>query len=65
MADHGESGQEGGPLGAVHAALAGNWVTTFEFFFDLVYVFALTQGTACMAHEHSGIRPIPVSYEQA
>ncbi|MFD3580844.1 hypothetical protein [Streptomyces sp. NPDC058683] len=26
-------------------------MTTFEFFFDLVYVFALTQVTACMAHQ--------------
>ncbi|OXY92869.1 low temperature requirement protein A [Streptomyces diastatochromogenes] len=29
-------------------------VTTFELFFDLVYVFALTQVTAFMAHAHSG-----------
>ena len=29
-------------------------VTTFELFFDLVYVFAVTQVTAHMAHAHSG-----------
>jgi low temperature requirement protein LtrA len=29
-------------------------VTTFELFFDLVYVFAATQVTGYMAHEHSG-----------
>jgi hypothetical protein len=28
--------------------------TTFELFFDLVYVFAATQVTGYMAHEHSG-----------
>lgn len=28
-------------------------VTTFELFFDLVYVFAVTQITGYMAHEHS------------
>jgi low temperature requirement protein LtrA len=29
-------------------------VTTFELFFDLVYVFAATQVTGYMAREHSG-----------
>lgn len=29
-------------------------VTAFELFFDLVYVFAVTQVTAYMAHAHSG-----------
>ncbi len=29
-------------------------VTTFELFFDLVFVFAFTQVTAFMAHEHTG-----------
>ncbi|MET7775479.1 low temperature requirement protein A [Streptomyces mirabilis] len=29
-------------------------MTTFELFFDLVYVFALTQVTAYMAHAHTG-----------
>jgi len=28
-------------------------VTTFELFFDLVFVFAFTQVTGFMAHEHS------------
>ncbi|MFJ7072232.1 low temperature requirement protein A [Streptomyces sp. NPDC098781] len=30
-------------------------MTTFELFFDLVYVFALTRVTAYMAHEHSAM----------
>jgi low temperature requirement protein LtrA len=30
-------------------------VTTFELFFDLVYVFTLTQVTAYMAHEHTAV----------
>jgi low temperature requirement protein LtrA len=30
-------------------------VTTFELFFDLVFVFAFTQVTAFMAHEHTGL----------
>ena len=29
-------------------------VTTFELFFDLVYIFAATQVTGYMAHAHSG-----------
>ncbi len=28
-------------------------MTTFELFFDLVFVFAFTQVTGFMAHEHS------------
>jgi low temperature requirement protein LtrA len=36
------------PTGEDHRA------TTFELFFDLVYVFAATQVTSYMAHEHSG-----------
>ncbi|MFE6822242.1 low temperature requirement protein A [Streptomyces sp. NPDC057690] len=39
----------------VHALTAGHRVTTFELFFDLVYVFALTQVTKFMAHTHSGM----------
>lgn len=54
MVDKSESRQEGGPPGTAHAVLAGSRVTTFELFFDLVYVFTLTQVTAYMAHEHSG-----------
>lgn len=33
----------------------GHRVTTFELFFDLVFVFAFTQVTGFMAHEHSAI----------
>jgi len=39
-------------VGATHE---GHGVTTFELFFDLVYVFAVTQVTAYMAHAHSGV----------
>jgi low temperature requirement protein LtrA len=38
----------------VRAADERHRVTTFELFFDLVYVFAVTQVTAYMAHAHSG-----------
>ena len=37
------------PVSADHRA------TTFELLFDLVYVFAATQVTAFMAHEHTAI----------
>lgn len=33
----------------------GHRVTTFELFFDLVFVFAFTQVTHFMAHEHSAL----------
>lgn len=39
-------------VGATHE---GHGVTTFELFFDLVYVFAFTQVTGYMAHAHSGV----------
>ncbi|MFF8195075.1 low temperature requirement protein A [Streptomyces bobili] len=35
------------------AVTVGHGVTTFELFFDLVYVFALTQVTEYMAHAHT------------
>jgi low temperature requirement protein LtrA len=45
-----QNGQPRGarPTGEEHRA------TTFELFFDLVYVFALTQVTGYMAHAHTG-----------
>jgi low temperature requirement protein LtrA len=52
-AQHGE-GRQHGPLTGVSAALGTGRVTTFELFFDLVYVFTLTQITQYMAHEHTG-----------
>ncbi|MEV6617135.1 low temperature requirement protein A [Streptomyces sp. NPDC051051] len=39
---------------AGRALPVGSLVTTFELFFDLVYVITLTRVTAFMAHEHSG-----------
>ncbi len=42
-----------GAVGRVRAADERHRVTTFELFFDLVYVFAVTQVTAYMAHAHS------------
>jgi hypothetical protein len=41
-------------LGGVRPASEDHRPTTFELFFDLVYVFAATQVTGYMAHEHSG-----------
>jgi low temperature requirement protein LtrA len=41
-------------LGGVRPTGEDHRVTTFELFFDLVYVFAMTQVTGYMAHEHSG-----------
>jgi low temperature requirement protein LtrA len=42
-------------LGGVHAVNDTHRVTTFELFFDLVFVFAVTQVTAFMVHEHDAI----------
>src|SRR5215216_2801724 len=41
-------------LGGVRPTSEDHRPTTFELFFDLVYVFAATQVTGYMAHEHSG-----------
>ncbi|WP_136707089.1 low temperature requirement protein A [Agromyces sp. H66] len=41
-------------LGAVSSE-AGHRVTTLELFFDLAYVFAFTQLSRLMAHEHSAL----------
>jgi low temperature requirement protein LtrA len=40
--------------GGVRPTSEDHRATTFELFFDLVYVFAATQVTGYMAHEHSG-----------
>jgi low temperature requirement protein LtrA len=42
-------------LGSVRLAGDDHRVTTFELFFDLVFVFAFTQVTLLMAHAHTGI----------
>ena len=44
----------GGVLRGIRSTGEDDRVTTFELFFDLVYVFAATQVTGYMAHEHSG-----------
>ena len=47
------SGASGGLVGRLRAAQASSRVTTFELFFDLVYVFAFTQVSRLMAETHS------------
>lgn len=47
------SGASGGLVGRLRAARASSRVTTFELFFDLVYVFAFTQVSRLMADTHS------------
>ena len=42
-------------LARVRAARDDDGVTTFELFFDLVFVFAITQVTAFMAHAGDGV----------
>ena len=44
-----------GALGGVRATGEDQRVTTFELFFDLVYVFAVTQVVGYMAHVHSAL----------
>ena len=44
----------GGLIGRVRSSGASTRVTTFELFFDLVYVFAFTQVSRLMAETHSG-----------
>lgn len=41
-------------LGPPRPTLESHTATPFELFFDLVYVFAVTQVTGYMAHEHDG-----------
>jgi low temperature requirement protein LtrA len=47
-------GRRGSLLGGVRPTGEDDRATTFELFFDLVYVFAATQVTGYMAHEHGG-----------
>ncbi|MFB8176026.1 low temperature requirement protein A [Streptomyces sp. NPDC055966] len=51
--DEGGGPSGNGQLTGGGAVLGTGRVTTFELFFDLVYVFTLTQITAYMAHAHS------------
>jgi len=47
--------RRGKVLRAVRATGEDHRATPFELFFDLVYVFAITQITGYMAHEHSAL----------
>jgi low temperature requirement protein LtrA len=47
------SAQGNGLIGRLHLGEASSRVTTFELFFDLVYVFAFTQVSRLMAETHS------------
>jgi low temperature requirement protein LtrA len=53
VAEAGETAGHGGGSPVEETEAEEHRVTTFELFFDLVYVFALTQVTAYMAHAHS------------
>ena len=53
MAEQHQGQRRGRLLGGVRPTGEDDRVTTFELFFDLVYVFAATQVTGYMAHEHS------------
>ncbi|GAB3003999.1 low temperature requirement protein A [Streptomyces pseudoechinosporeus] len=46
---------EHAPQAGARTVLVGSRVTTFELFFDLVYVITLTRVTQYMAQEHSGL----------
>jgi low temperature requirement protein LtrA len=54
MVEQRQARRPGRVLGGVRPTGEDHRVTTFELFFDLVYVFAATQVTGYMAHEHSG-----------
>ena len=53
MVEQGQAQRRGRVLGGVRPTGEDHRATTFELFFDLVYVFAVTQITGYMAHEHS------------
>jgi hypothetical protein len=53
MAERHQGQRRGRLLGGVRPTGEDDRVTTFELFFDLVYVFAATQVTGYMAHEHT------------
>jgi low temperature requirement protein LtrA len=48
-----QAARRGRVLGGVRATGEDHRATSFELFFDLVYVFAVTQVTGYVAHEHS------------
>jgi low temperature requirement protein LtrA len=54
MVEQRQAQRRGRILGGIRPTGEDHRATTFELFFDLVYVFAATQVTGYMAHEHSG-----------
>jgi len=54
MVEQRQAQRRGRVLGGIRPTGEDHRATTFELFFDLVYVFAATQVTGYMAHEHSG-----------
>ena len=54
MVEQSQAQRRGRVPGGVRPTGEDHRATTFELFFDLVYVFAATQVTGYMAHEHSG-----------
>ena len=53
MVEHRQAQRRGRLLGGVRPTGEDHRATPFELFFDLVYVFAMTQVTGYMAHQHS------------
>jgi low temperature requirement protein LtrA len=53
MVEQRQAQRRGRVLGGVRPTSEDHRATPFELFFDLVYVFAVTQVTGYMAHEHS------------
>jgi low temperature requirement protein LtrA len=56
MTDHSRPSRFTSALHTASPTGEGHRVTTFELFFDLVYVFAITQVTHFMAEAHSAYR---------
>jgi low temperature requirement protein LtrA len=54
MVEQHRAPRRGGVLGGVRPTGEDDRTTTFELFFDLVYVFAATQVTGYMVREHRG-----------
>jgi low temperature requirement protein LtrA len=55
MVEQHQAPRRGRILGSVRPTGEDHQVTPFELFFDLVYVFAATQVTGYMAHEHTAL----------
>ncbi len=55
MVEQDQVQRRGRALAGVRPTSEDHRVTTFELFFDLVYVFAMTQVTGYMAHEHTAL----------